>query len=116
MSSIWNEIVDAPDDPDDHPQYLARVPEREYLLDGFVEHPEGGSEKGGHIRHVLEVSINVDGYATYLNPLVVDADGEWEAWDYGVKTLGAIRYASLSRPPRGGQRAARGACQGDRSR
>ena len=44
---------------------------------------------------MLEVSTNVDGYATYLNPLVVDADGEWEAWDYGVKTLGAIRYASF---------------------
>ncbi len=44
---------------------------------------------------MLEVSTNIDGYATYLNPLVVDADGEWEAWDYGVKTLGAIRYASF---------------------
>ena len=26
---------------------------------------------------------------------MVDADGEWEAWDFGVKTLGAIRYASF---------------------
>jgi HEAT repeat protein len=93
--SLWSEIVEPSDDPDDHPLYVARVPEREYLVDGFVEHPEGGSEKGGHLRHVLEISTNVDGYATYLNPLVVDADGEWEAWDFGVKTLGGIRYASF---------------------
>ena len=26
---------------------------------------------------------------------MVDADGEWEAWDFGVKTTGAIRYASF---------------------
>jgi HEAT repeat protein len=92
MASITNEITG---DPGDDPQYLALVPEREYLLDGVLQHPEGGSEKGGHLRHVLEVSTNIDGYATYLNPLVVDADGEWEAWDYGVKTLGAVRYASF---------------------
>ena len=95
MVSLSSEFIEEPVDPDDHPLYLARMSEREYLLDGFVEHVEGGSEKHGHIRHVLEISTNVDGYATYLNPLVVDADGEWEAWDYGVKTLGAIRYASF---------------------
>jgi HEAT repeat protein len=95
MVSIVSDLAEDPADPDDHPLYLARVPEREYLLDGIVQHPEGGSEKAGHIRHVLQISTNIDGYATYLNPLVVDADGEWEAWDYGVKTLGAIRYASF---------------------
>ena len=93
--SIWGEVTEEPDDPDDHPAYLARTSERQYLLDGFVEHAGQGSEKHGHIRHVLEISSNVDGYASYLNPLVVDADGEWEAWDFGVKTTGAIRYASF---------------------
>lgn len=93
--SIWTEFSGEPDDPDDHPLYVARVPEREYLLAGILEHPAGGSEKGGHLRHVLEISSDVDGYATYLNPLVVDADGEWEAWDFGTKTLGGIRHASF---------------------
>jgi len=93
--SIWGEIIEDADDPNDHPLYRAGTSEREYLLDGFVEHAGLGSEKHGHIRHVLEISTNIDGYATYLNPLVVDADGEWEAWDFGVKTTGATRYASF---------------------
>jgi HEAT repeat protein len=95
MVAIWTGVAGEPTDPDDHPLYVARVPEREYLLGGFVEHLEGGSEKGGHLRHVLAISSCVDGYASYLNPLVVDADGEWEAWDFGTKTLGAVRYASF---------------------
>jgi len=97
MIAIWT----APDmvwwevDPEDHPFYARLVPEREYLLPDIGEHPGGGGEKGGHLRNVLEVSSCIDGYATYLNPLVVDADGEWEAWDFGTKTLGAVRYRSF---------------------
>jgi HEAT repeat protein len=87
---VWWEV-----DPEDHPFYARLVPEREYLLPEIGEHPEGGGEKGGHLRNVLEVSTCIDGYATYLNPLVVDADGEWEAWDFGTKTLGAVRYRSF---------------------
>ena len=97
MVAIWT----APDmvwwdvDPDDHPFFTRLVPEREYLLPEIGEVPEGGGEKGGHLRNVLEVSSCIDGYVTYLNPLVVDADGEWEAWDFGTKTLGAVRYRSF---------------------
>lgn len=97
MVSIWTEpgLAEPPGDPADHPLYLARQPEREYLLAELPAFPSGGEEKGGHLRHVLEISSCVDGYATYLNPLVVDADGEWEAWDFGTKTLGAVRYRSF---------------------
>ena len=87
---VWWQV-----DPDDHPLYVRLVPEREYLLPEIGEVPEGGGEKGGHFRNVLEVSSCIDGYATYLNPLVVDADGEWEAWDFGTKTVGAVRYRSF---------------------
>jgi hypothetical protein len=87
---VWWEV-----DPEDHPFFARRVPEREYLLPEIGEVPEGGGEKGGHLRNVLEVSSCIDGYVTYLNPLVVDADGEWEAWDFGTKTLGAVRYRSF---------------------
>ena len=51
--------------------------------------------KGGHLRYVLAITVNVDGYMTLLDPLVVDADGEWEAWDYGTKLPGAVRHASF---------------------
>jgi HEAT repeat protein len=97
MVAIWTspEMFEQPDDPGDHPFYVRQVPEREYLLPEIGEYPEGGGEKRGHLRHVLEVSSCIDGYATYLNPLVVDADGEWEAWDFGTKTLGAVRYRSF---------------------
>jgi HEAT repeat protein len=74
---------------------VTRHPERVYLLADVPEFASGGEEKGGHLRHALEISSCVDGYATYLNPLVVDADGEWEAWDYGTKTLGGARHRSF---------------------
>jgi HEAT repeat protein len=97
MVSIWT-VSDRPDESaseDDHPLYVARQPERDYLLAEPSKHASGGEEKGGHIRHVLEISNCVDGYATYLNPLVLDADGEWEAWDFGTKTLGGVRHRSF---------------------
>ncbi len=86
-----------PDEDSDawsHPNFDARIPERDYLA------PDGANDpieiKGGHVAYALAVSVNVDGYMTLLNPLVVDADGEWEAWDFGTKLPGAQRHVSFA--------------------
>lgn len=77
-----------------HPAFDAREAERDYL------YPEGGGDlvavKSGHLLYSLAITAIVDGYHTVLNPLVVDADGEWEAWDDGTKLPGALRYASFA--------------------
>lgn len=49
-----------------------------------------------HMPHLLQVSTCIDGYVTLLNPLVVDAAGEWEAWDFGSKVPGANRFDSFA--------------------
>ena len=94
LVSIWSEthegLMTVP--ADRNPAFVPFDSEREYLRGG----PEViGGEKPGHLRYVLEISSSVDGWATYLNPLVVDADGEWEAWDFGTKNPGAIRHRSF---------------------
>jgi HEAT repeat protein len=77
-----------------HPNFDARGPERDYLV------PDGKNDpvdaKGGHLRYALAISVNVDGYMTLLDPLAVDADGEWEAWDFGTKLPGAQRFPSFA--------------------
>jgi hypothetical protein len=77
-----------------HPAFDPRETERDYL------YPEGGGDlvavKSGHLLYSLAITAIVDGYHTVLNPLVVDADGEWEAWDDGTKLPGALRYASFA--------------------
>jgi hypothetical protein len=78
-----------------HPNFDARGPERDYLVPDGKNDP--GDAKGGHLRYALAISVNVDGYMTLLDPLAVDADGEWEAWDFGTKLPG--RNASRRSPP-----------------
>jgi HEAT repeat protein len=77
-----------------HPAFDPPGTEREYL------YPDGGGDpvnlKSGHLLYGLAISRIVDGYHTILNPLVVDADGEWEAWDAGTKLPGANRYGSFA--------------------
>jgi hypothetical protein len=92
------------DDDDDgpgavHPAFAPPTSERDYLLSAHAttdmpvrENPP----KPGHLLYALAISANVDGYQTFLNPMVVDADGEWEALDYGTKTLGGGRYRSFA--------------------
>jgi HEAT repeat protein len=77
-----------------HPNFDARGAERDYLYPDGTNDP--GDAKGGHLRYALAISAIVDGYATLLDPLVVDADGEWEAWGYGTKLPGAQRYSSFA--------------------
>ena len=82
-----------------HPAFAPPTNEREYLLSAHqsTDVPNRDNPpKPGHLVYALAVSVNVDGYQTFLNPLVVDADGEWEALDYGTKTLGGGRYRSFA--------------------
>jgi HEAT repeat protein len=82
------------DDSPAHYAFSRRVPEVEYL--DHEREQDSVQAKGGHLRYALQVSGDVDGYTILLNPLVVDGDGEWEAWDFGSKTPGAIRYRSFA--------------------
>jgi hypothetical protein len=43
----------------------------------------------------LQVSDFVDSAVVLLNPAVIDAHGEWEAWDFGNEFPGAYRYQSF---------------------
>ena len=45
--------------------------------------------------YLLEVSAAGDSAILLLNPLVMAADGEWEAWDFASWYPGAIRYRSF---------------------
>jgi HEAT repeat protein len=71
----------------------ASLPESEYLDHERIAGTIG--QKTGHLLHALEVGVVPDGWATLLNPLVGAADGEWEAWDFGIKHPGAIRHRTF---------------------
>jgi hypothetical protein len=43
----------------------------------------------------LQISDVIDGYVYLLNPKIVNLNGDWEAWDFGSKIPGAIRYRSF---------------------
>ena len=43
----------------------------------------------------LQISDVMDGYVYLLNPKIVNPNGDWEAWDFGSKIPGAIRYRSF---------------------
>ena len=47
-----------------------------------------------YLRHTLEVSGEGDGIYL-LNPKVITADGEWEAWFFATWLPGARRYRSF---------------------
>jgi hypothetical protein len=76
------------------PAFARHVPECEYLDHERQQDPV--QAKPGHVRHALQVSGDVDGYTVLLDPLVVDGEGEWEAWDMGSKLPGAYRHRSFA--------------------
>jgi hypothetical protein len=82
------------DDDPAHYAFRRLVPECEYL--DHEREQDCVHAKPGHVRYALQISNDVDGYTILLNPLVVDQDGEWEAWDFGSKLPGAIRYRSFA--------------------
>ena len=94
MVAQWGE----PEPPNEeirwhHPGFDPQESEREFL---YPEEADHGYLKTGHFLYALAISAVVDGYHTALNPLVVDADGEWEAWDAGAKIPGANRHPSFA--------------------
>jgi len=49
-----------------------------------------------YLRTALQISSeDCDGDLYLLNSKIVDARGEWEAWDFGNKNPGADRYQSF---------------------
>ena len=82
------------EDTPPHYAFTCFVPEAEYLDHARTQDPI--EAKAGHVRYALQISGDVDGYTILLNPLVVDPSGEWEAWDFGSKLPGAMRYPSFA--------------------
>jgi HEAT repeat protein len=82
------------DDSPAHYAFSRRIPEVEYL--DHEREQDSVQAKGGHLRYALQISRDVDGYTILLNPLVVDRDGEWEAWDFGSKIPGGMRHRSFA--------------------
>ncbi len=94
LVDMWaTEAAGGVTDPDRHPGYDSGIAESRYLDHAAEQDPV--HFKPGHLRHALQISRNVDGYALFLNPLVGDSSGEWEVLDFGTKAPGAFRYATF---------------------
>jgi hypothetical protein len=87
---IWGSDFGEKDGPA-HPGFAREVSETHYL----DQQRSGEAHKFGQLLYTLQISVDIDGYTILLNPLVVDADGEWEAWDFGSKTVGGARHRSF---------------------
>lgn len=90
---IWSDL-DLEVTPDGLHTGYHGFPEARYL--DLARRPESVEHKRGHVRYVLQISDDIDGYTALLNPLVVDQHGEWEAWDFGSKVPGAVRHRSFA--------------------
>jgi len=49
-----------------------------------------------YLEHTLEISTHGDSSVYLLNPKIVGADGEWEAWFVANWAPGAYRYRSFA--------------------
>jgi hypothetical protein len=81
------------------PEYVRIWTEEiELVSDGdyFVYGPSQDSAaiRREYLTACLQVSEQIDGYVYLLNPEVISSEGEWEAWVFGSKLAGAIRYRS----------------------
>ena len=52
--------------------------------------------RGEYLRECLELSHDGDSAVYLLNPRVIGADGEWEAWFFANWNPGAVRYRSFA--------------------
>lgn len=71
----------------------APVPDCEYLVYGDKQ--DSCMLRDEYLQTALEVSAVGDSAIYLLNPKVLDADGEWEAWFFADWLPGAIRYRSF---------------------
>lgn len=69
------------------------IPDEEYFVYGPGQDPSNFREE--HWRQTLAISEDGDSAILLLNPKVVTADGEWEAWFFANWIPGAERYRSF---------------------
>ncbi|MFE2544109.1 SMI1/KNR4 family protein [Actinacidiphila glaucinigra] len=71
-----------------------RAEDEEYFVYGDAQDPV--SMRPEYVRHTLKISHTPEATEVYLlNPCVVTADGEWEAWFVAHWLPGAVRYRSF---------------------
>jgi hypothetical protein len=68
------------------------IPDDKYFVYG--QEQDSVSMRREYLNDCLQVAEPIDGYVYLLNPDVVTAEGEWEAWLFGNKLAGATRYRS----------------------
>ena len=76
---IWNEDSEDFDIPDD-----------EYFVYGEEQDPINIRRE--YMKSCLKISSDSDGYVFLLNPEIQSGNDEWEAWSFGAKYPGAVRY------------------------
>lgn len=69
------------------------VDDEEYFQYG--DHQNSCTIRGRYMETALQISSTEDGYIYLLNPKIIDSRNEWEAWDFGNKYPGAVRYRSF---------------------
>ncbi len=71
----------------------SRLSDSEYFVYG--EHQDPARFRPEYLRTALEISAEGDSAIYLLNPDVVSAEGEWEAWFFANWLPGANRYRSF---------------------
>jgi hypothetical protein len=69
------------------------IPDREYFVYGEAQ--DCSKLRVEYLPTALEISDRGDSTIYLLNPQVITADGEWEAWFFGDWLPGADRYRSF---------------------
>lgn len=72
---------------------LAPITDQEYFVYG--QEQNSSKFRPEYLESALEISEVGDAAVYLLNPRVVDAEGEWEAWFFADWLPGAVRYRSF---------------------
>ena len=70
------------------------VPDELYFVYGALQDPV--QFRAEYLRDCLEISHDGDSAVCLLNPRVVGASGEWEAWFFANWNPGAVRYRTFA--------------------
>jgi hypothetical protein len=79
---------------DTYTRDLFVVPDKLYFVYGPEQDP--CNLRCEYLEHALEISTRGDASVYLLNPKIVGADGEWEAWFFANWAPGAYRYRSFT--------------------
>lgn len=77
--------------PEDYEQW--RTPDEKYFYYGPDQDPI--TLRDEYLLTALAISEDVEAAVYLLNPQIITASGEWEAWYFGYKLPGANRYRSF---------------------